>query len=80
MLSCVYPNPWVLLCIIVQKLNIAETTYDWLKAGNPAAGCHKPSKKYTDLQVRRSNLMESYAKGEIEKMDYLKEIGKIQSQ
>ena len=75
LIATVHPNPWILLATLVKELLRSETEALWVKDSNPKK--RKTSKKYQDLVEKRTDLMEKYAKKEIDEDFYLVRMGAV---
>jgi hypothetical protein len=75
LIACLHPNPWILLCTLVRELLRSETELLWVKDSNPKR--QKTSSKYEDLVNRRKDMMEKYAKKEVEEDFFLQRMGAI---
>ena len=73
LISCIHPNPWILLCTLSQELLKAEPDVLWIKDGNPPK--QKVTSRYQKLIDKRDDLMAKYAKNQIEEDFYLKRMG-----
>ena len=75
LISCIHPNPWILLCTVTQELLKAEPDALWIKDGNPSR--KKVNAKYQQLIDKREELMERYSKNDIDEDFYLQRMGAL---
>ena len=75
MISCIHPNPWILLCTLTYELLRGESEALWVKDGNPSR--QVMSTKYRKLAERREQLMEKFSKNLIEEDFYLQRMGAL---
>ena len=73
MITCIHPNPWILLCTLTHELLRAEPEAMWVKDGNPSR--QGMSVKYKKLAEKREQLMEKFSKNLIEEDFYLQRMG-----
>ena len=75
MISCIHPNPWILLCTLTHELLRAEPEAMWVKDGNPSR--QGMSVKYRRLAEKREQLMDKFAKNLIDEEFYLQRMGAL---